>query len=36
MAHPAASLLTVADAETLDAAHAVEVFNDLSASGGTR
>jgi hypothetical protein len=31
MAHPAASLLTPADAESLDAAHAVEVFNDLSA-----
>jgi hypothetical protein len=31
MAHPAASLLTVADAESLDAAHAVEVCNALSA-----
>jgi hypothetical protein len=31
MAHPAASLLTLADAESLDAAHAVEVFNALSA-----
>ncbi|WP_129842206.1 CehA/McbA family metallohydrolase [Streptomyces sp. RFCAC02] len=31
MAHPAASLLTAADAETLDAAHAVEVHNALSA-----
>lgn len=31
MAHPAASLLTLSDAESLDAAHAVEVFNDLSA-----
>jgi len=31
MAHPAASLLTLADAESLDAAHAVEVFNDLAA-----
>ncbi|WP_035920654.1 CehA/McbA family metallohydrolase [Frankia sp. QA3] len=31
MAHPAASLLTLADAESLDAAHAVEVHNALSA-----
>ena len=31
MAHPAASLLTLADAESLDAAHAVEVCNDLAA-----
>jgi len=31
LAHPAASLLTVADAESLDAAHAVEVYNALSA-----
>ncbi|MEU2854565.1 CehA/McbA family metallohydrolase [Streptomyces syringium] len=31
MAHPSASLLTLADAETLDAAHAVEVYNALSA-----
>ncbi|MET9319442.1 CehA/McbA family metallohydrolase [Streptomyces sp. NPDC003038] len=31
MAHPAASLLTEADAESLDAAHAVEVYNALSA-----
>jgi len=31
MAHPAASLLTLADAESLDAAHAVEVYNALSA-----
>lgn len=31
MAHPAASLLTPADAESLDAAHAVEVYNALSA-----
>jgi hypothetical protein len=31
MAHPAASLLTVADAQTLDAAHAVEVYNAVSA-----
>ncbi|WP_329376564.1 CehA/McbA family metallohydrolase [Streptomyces sp. NBC_01351] len=30
MAHPAASLLTTADAESLDAAHAVEVHNALS------
>lgn len=30
MAHPAASLLTAADAESLDAAHAVEVYNALS------
>lgn len=31
MAHPAASLLTETDAASLDAAHAVEVFNALSA-----
>ncbi|MGW4460665.1 PHP domain-containing protein [Micromonospora sp. NPDC004704] len=31
MAHPAASLLTLADAESLEAAHAVEVYNALSA-----
>ncbi|NYF59763.1 PHP domain-containing protein [Micromonospora purpureochromogenes] len=31
IAHPAASLLTAADAESLDAAHAVEVYNALSA-----
>ncbi|GLW58256.1 CehA/McbA family metallohydrolase [Kitasatospora phosalacinea] len=31
MAHPAASLLTEADAQRLDAAHAVEVHNALSA-----
>lgn len=31
MAHPAASLLTVADGVSLDAAHAVEVHNALSA-----
>jgi hypothetical protein len=31
MAHPAASLLTLADAQSLDAAHAVEAFNDLAA-----
>ena len=31
MAHPAASLLTLADAQTLDAAHAVEVYNALAA-----
>jgi hypothetical protein len=31
MAHPAASLLTVADAVTLDAAHAIEVYNALGA-----
>lgn len=31
MAHPAASLLTLVDAESLDAAHAVEVYNALSA-----
>ncbi|WP_163550034.1 PHP domain-containing protein [Candidatus Frankia nodulisporulans] len=31
MAHPAASLLTLADAESLDAAHAVEVHNALAA-----
>jgi hypothetical protein len=31
LAHPAASLLTLADAESLDAAHAVEVYNALSA-----
>ncbi|MFJ8621986.1 CehA/McbA family metallohydrolase [Kitasatospora sp. NPDC093550] len=30
MAHPAASLLTIADAESLDAAHAVEVHNALA------
>lgn len=30
MAHPSASLLTLADAESLDAAHAVEVYNALS------
>ena len=30
MAHPAASLLTLADAESLEAAHAVEVHNDLA------
>ncbi|GAA3122505.1 hypothetical protein GCM10020254_81960 [Streptomyces goshikiensis] len=30
MAHPAASLLTAADAESLDAAHAVEVYNALA------
>ncbi|MFJ6501367.1 CehA/McbA family metallohydrolase [Streptomyces virginiae] len=30
MAHPAASLLTTADAESLDAAHAVEVYNALA------
>jgi hypothetical protein len=30
MAHPAASLLTMADAENLDAAHAVEAYNALS------
>lgn len=30
MAHPAASLLTVDDAENLDAAHAVEVYNALA------
>ncbi|MET9591977.1 CehA/McbA family metallohydrolase [Streptomyces sp. NPDC006516] len=30
MAHPAASLLTVDDAESLDAAHAVEVYNALA------
>ncbi|MFI5696844.1 CehA/McbA family metallohydrolase [Kribbella sp. NPDC051586] len=30
MAHPAASLLTAADAESLDAAHSVEVYNALS------
>lgn len=30
MAHPSASLLTLADAESLDAAHAVEVENALS------
>ncbi|MFD5766374.1 CehA/McbA family metallohydrolase [Streptomyces sp. NPDC127049] len=34
MAHPAASLLTEADAESLDAAHAVEVHNALSAREG--
>ncbi len=31
MAHPAASLLTLADAESLDAAHSVEVYNALAA-----
>jgi hypothetical protein len=31
IAHPAASLLTLSDAESLDAAHAVEVHNALSA-----
>ncbi|MGV9277749.1 CehA/McbA family metallohydrolase [Streptomyces griseosporeus] len=31
MAHPMASLLTAADAESLDAAHAVETYNALSA-----
>jgi hypothetical protein len=31
MAHPSASLLTLADADSLDAAHAVEVYNALSA-----
>ncbi|WP_344430797.1 CehA/McbA family metallohydrolase [Streptomyces lavendulocolor] len=31
MAHPSASLLTAADAESLDAAHAVEVYNALAA-----
>ena len=31
MAHPAASLLTLADADTLDAAHAVETHNGLAA-----
>ncbi len=31
MAHPVASLLTLPDAESLDAAHAVEVYNALSA-----
>ncbi|MET9674692.1 CehA/McbA family metallohydrolase [Streptomyces sp. NPDC006482] len=31
MAHPAASLLSTADAESLDAAHAVEVYNALAA-----
>ncbi|AKZ59553.1 putative metal-dependent phosphoesterase (PHP family) [Streptomyces ambofaciens ATCC 23877] len=31
MAHPSASLLTAADAESLEAAHAVEVYNALSA-----
>ncbi|MEU5656860.1 CehA/McbA family metallohydrolase [Streptomyces sp. NPDC047737] len=30
MAHPAASLLSTADAESLDAAHAVEVYNALA------
>ncbi|MFG2775260.1 CehA/McbA family metallohydrolase [Streptomyces sp. NPDC048350] len=30
MAHPAASLLSIADAESLDAAHAVEVYNALA------
>ncbi|MEU2027293.1 hypothetical protein ABZ565_35090 [Streptomyces sp. NPDC016469] len=31
MAHPAASLLSIADAESLEAAHAVEVYNALAA-----
>lgn len=31
MAHPSASLLTLDDAENLDAAHAIEVYNALSA-----
>jgi hypothetical protein len=31
MAHPSASLLTLADAQSLDAAHAVEVYNAVSA-----
>lgn len=31
IAHPAASLLTLADADTLDAAHAVETHNELAA-----
>jgi hypothetical protein len=31
LAHPAASLLTLADAESLDAAHAVEAYNALAA-----
>lgn len=31
MAHPAASLLTLPDGESLDAAHAIEVYNALSA-----
>lgn len=31
MAHPSASLLTLDDAESLDAAHAVEVYNAVSA-----
>jgi predicted metal-dependent phosphoesterase TrpH len=31
MAHPAASLLTLADAESLTAAHAVEIHNELAA-----
>lgn len=31
MAHPSASLLTLSDAESLDAAHAVEVYNAVSA-----
>jgi predicted metal-dependent phosphoesterase TrpH len=30
MAHPAASLLTLADSESLDAAHAVEIHNELA------
>ncbi|MFC6162186.1 CehA/McbA family metallohydrolase [Kribbella jiaozuonensis] len=30
MAHPSASLLTAADAESLDAAHSIEVYNALS------
>lgn len=32
MAHPAASLLTLGDAESLDAAHAVEVYNAVAAA----
>ncbi len=31
LAHPAASLLTLADAESVNAAHAVEVYNALAA-----
>ncbi|WP_165549764.1 CehA/McbA family metallohydrolase [Kribbella speibonae] len=31
MAHPSASLLTATDAESLDAAHSIEVYNALSA-----
>lgn len=31
LAHPAASLLTATDAESVDAAHAIEVYNALSA-----